>query len=511
MLNKHDRIRAATAARRGIYPARQHLFLDDLFVARSHGLVRAVQPPEDLTQSEPVLRAARAWEGVSVVFRCNCLLYDAEAELFKFWYGCEDPTLPDNPYRIKRRWAYATSPDGLHWDRPELGLVPYQGSTANNLVKFENVASSIALLQNVTLDRRDPDPAGRYKAIGLDRHPLRAGEQPWTAPGEDEWFESFGRHIGCGVFVSLSPDGLCWTMREGSCASGAIIADGSVLHGFDPGIGKWVLWQRPRILPKYRTMGMSVSEDFETWTFPADILAPDGDDPPGMQFDSLTTMAAPDGGYIGLAAASGLEGAGFLIAEKLPQLVFSRDGRSWTRVNRKPFMQAGDRSAWNGGPCIVPLQPIQVGDEVLIFYYGKNYGNMWGEPTLDGKGITEAGLGLAKLPRDRWVAMTPETAAGGQLTTPLVAFCHNELHVNVRAARGTLRVELLDYDDRPLPGYTLDDCDPVREDCLDRTVTWQGTADLSAVIGTALCQPLAGRALRLRFALDRADLFGFAC
>gem|GEM_PF-866902 len=502
---------ANAAVQSGIYPARQHLFLDDLYVDSRQGVSRVVQRPEDLTVDAPVLRAERPWEGVSIVFRCNCLLYDAAAQQFKFWYGCEDPTLPDNPWRIKRRWAYATSSDGLHWERPNLGLVEYRGSTDNNLLAFQNVDATIALLQNVTLDRRDPDPARRYKAIGMDRHPLRDGERPWTAPEGEDWFQSFGRHIGCGVFVGGSPDGLTWTMQEGNRGSGAIIADGSVLHGFDERSGKWVLWQRPRIMPKYRTMGLSVSEDFETWTFPVDLLAPDRQDPPGLQFDSLTTMAAPDGGFIGLAAASGLAGTGFLIAEKLPQLVFSRDGRGWTRVSRQPFMEAGDRSAWNGGPCIVPLQPIPVGDEVFIFYYGKNYGNLWGEPTLDGKGVTAAGLGLAKLPRDRWVGMRPDTTTAGELVTPLVSFCHNELRVNADARHGTLQAELLDCEGRPVPGYAGADSDPLCADCLDHTLTWNGMSDLSAVIGTALCQPLAGRALRIRFMLDRATLFGFAC
>ena len=34
------------------------------------------------------------------------------------------------------RLCYATSRDGIHWTKPDLGLVDYQGSTANNLVDF---------------------------------------------------------------------------------------------------------------------------------------------------------------------------------------------------------------------------------------------------------------------------------------------------------------------------------------------------------------------------------------
>ena len=65
-----------------------------------------------------------------------------------------------------------------------------------------------------------------------------------------------------------------------------------------------------------------------------------------------------------------------------------------------------------------------------------------------------------------------------------------------------MRVELQDPDGAPLPGYELDDCVPLIGNDLARTVTWRRpegpSRDLSA---------LAGRAVRLRFALVDADLY----
>ena len=493
----------------GIYPPRTHTLLDDLYVKTMDGCRRQIHRPRDVSP-DPVFRAEEDWEGVSVSCRCNCLLYDRQAGRFKFWYACQDPRMSDVPECVKVRWAHATSTDGIHWERPELGLVEHKGSRKNNLLQ-SNVGRAVAMVQNVALDERETDPARRYKAIGIDRHAVRPGEITWTGPeGEDQWYRDMGSRIGCGVFIYYSPDGVRWTLKEGWAGSAAIIADGSVLHGFNDDIGKWVMWQRPRIMPKYRTMGISTSKDFETWTFPADILAPDEQDPPGLQFDSLGTVGSPDGGYVGLAAGSGYEGEGFKIAEKLPQLVFSRDGRRWTRVSREHYMLAGDRQSWNGGPCIVPLCPIVVGDEIFVFYYGKNYGNLWGEPTLDGQSITASALGLAKLPRDRWMSITPQGAAG-EMITPLVSFAHNELHVNADAAGGSLAVELQTFEHKPIEGFTLADCDAITSDSLDHTVSWRGRSDLSRIIGTARCQPLYGRGLVLRFRLDDARLFTFSC
>ena len=62
----------------------------------------------------------------------------------------------------------------LSWERPNLGLSEFAGSTANNLLRLEGVGESAAVLWSVAKDARAiPTPARRYKAIGLDRHPLR--------------------------------------------------------------------------------------------------------------------------------------------------------------------------------------------------------------------------------------------------------------------------------------------------------------------------------------------------
>src|SRR5207253_6051456 len=142
---------------------------------------------------------------------------------------------------------------------------------------------------SVVRDGRELSEAKRYKAIGLDRHILRSGEFTITHPPEKKFDEEIGSKLGVGLFISYSADGHRWRMKEGWCASAAIIMDGSTLHGFDERIGKWVLWQRPRILPKYRTIGVSYSQDFEQWTWPRYGVQPDEKDPPGIQFDQLTS------------------------------------------------------------------------------------------------------------------------------------------------------------------------------------------------------------------------------
>ena len=309
----------------GVYPARTYLFLDDLHVARMVGLRRVTGAVEHVADG-PVLEPEAPWEGLGLIGR-NCILWDAEASRFKCWYPAYDPALPDAPVGARRRWAYAESRDGLSWERPSLGLTEFAGSTANNLLRLEGVGESAAVLWSIAKDTRDPDPARRYKAIGLDRHPLRPGELTWTGPdGEDEWYRTHGRHLACGVYVAYSADGVTWRQRQGWAGSGALITDNTILHGWDSATGRWVLWQRPRIMPKHRVIGVSFSADFDDWTFPECVLAPDRGDPPGTQFDQLSTVAASDGAFVGLLSASAVVREDRGVMSVVPQLVYSRDG-----------------------------------------------------------------------------------------------------------------------------------------------------------------------------------------
>jgi hypothetical protein len=56
--------------------------------------------------------------------------------------------------------VYATTTDGVRWDKPALGLHSYDGSTANNIV-FDVHSPA------VVLDRFERDPAKRFQAARI--------------------------------------------------------------------------------------------------------------------------------------------------------------------------------------------------------------------------------------------------------------------------------------------------------------------------------------------------------
>ena len=63
---------------------------------------------------------------------------------------------------------------------------------------------------------------------------------------------------------------------------------------------------------------------------------------------------------------------------------------------------------------------------------------------------------------------------------------------------GSLRVEILDEADKPIPGFAMADCPEIYGDAIEQAVAWKGGSDVSA---------LAGQTVRLRIALKDADLY----
>ena len=103
------------------------------------------------------------------------VLYSQERDLFQMWYmqGFYAPPEP-------RYLCYAENKDGIHWEKPNLGLVEYNGLKDNN-----NIIWSRRIHQGwIMLDTHEKDPANRYKGL-------------------NERFESM-----------YSPDGIHWTAGE---------------------------------------------------------------------------------------------------------------------------------------------------------------------------------------------------------------------------------------------------------------------------------------------------------
>src|SRR5690606_18595466 len=70
---------------------------------------------------------------------------------------------------------------------------------------------------------------------------------------------------------------------------------------------------------------------------------------------------------------------------------------------------------------------------------------------------------------DGFVSLNADLS-GGEAVTKQLVFDGNMLTVNyATSAAGSIRIGLLDADGEPIPGFTVDDCDELFGDDLDRT------------------------------------------
>ena len=195
------------------------------------------------------------------------------------------------------------------------------------------------------------------------------------------------------------------------------------------------------------------------------------------------------------------------------RFMWSRDGFHWQQApDRAWFIPRGPEGHFDDGWILGASAPVMVGHQ-MWFYYG-------GQPLQMQIAVARgSAVGLAKLPRDRFVSLKAQGEPGFLLTRE-VRIAGNELRLNCAtgqrfpsrtgmAALGDIRVELVEslpareavVGGRTVPGFTMEDCDPIRTNRIDHRVTWNGKWDLGE---------LRGRPLHLRFRLTESELFTFA-
>ena len=123
--------------------------------------------------------------------------------------------------------------------------------------------------------------------------------------------------------------------------------------------------------------------------------------------------------------------------------------------------------------------PLVVGDSLYFYSSGRQRNKiMWDSYTS---------TGLATLRRDGFVSMHGDK--DGYLLTEKIRFDGKHLFINADV-KGSLTVEILDENGKPLEGFTRKDCVPVKK--TDKTkllVTWKKHQDIASLIGPPLVYP----------------------
>jgi len=445
-------------------------FFDDSLIAHQHRLARHWLPAR--IHPEPVLKPERPWEQRELAY--PSIVADPAGGYRLYYTICSITGMRnDSPVCL------ATSPDGLRWEKPNLGLVEFNGSRANNfVVKTDYHLDGPSVLH---------DPSDSNAPWKMLLFHIGTPEKTWG----DDW----------GFYSYTSADGLRWKQIPGRRL---LTGDRNNLAASKVN-GKFVNFTR--LAEMYTRFGGRViyrteSADFIQWSPGELVLAPDLEDAPDVEFYGLSAFER-NGWWIGL-----LEYWDSLNDCIETHLAVSRDTKRWIRTPRKPFIAA--THDWNRCWSICASNgPIILNEQMIFYFNGRANAHHW--DTAHRGGV----IGYASLPLDRFCAI--EGTSGGALETIPLQWPGGELVINADSRgefdrhplplqfSGEIHIELLDAAGKPLPDFSG-----------DNKVIWRGNTHCRGAIndGRFIRWPkerkldsLRNQVIRLRFLIKHARLF----
>jgi hypothetical protein len=208
------------------------------------------------------------------------------------------------------------------------------------------------------------------------------------------------------------------------------------------------------------------SRDFIHWDPPRLVMTPDELDPSYVEFHTTPVFFCNGVYFAAPQILNRHEGGGVMDVE----LAISRDGLHFDRPFRKSFwLSRSPGKAFDSGSLFTNSSPVLLEDE-MRFYYG---GYSSGATGADDNALT-TGIGLATLPRDRFVSIEP-TDEIAQITLKPIDFAGvRSITLNADASSGSILPELLDQQGYRIPGFTRGDAEPITGDRLRHAVAWKG-------------------------------------
>jgi len=483
-------VMAAVSAAKIEVGNRKQLFIDRRFIAASEAVTLVLNPPE---KRGLVLQAEYPWEAGWVGY-ADTIIEDAGR--YRMWYHCM--ARGKNGKLGRGFLCYAESTNGIHWQKPMLGLTNWPGGEYGEKRDDTNILPLD--VGTVFLDPSAPAEQ-RYKILQYPE---------WPDPEKG------------GVCVGTSPDGIHWTINPTRLLP--CYPDSVNQVFYDQRLRKYVAYIRTWA-PLRKVGRIEITELFQPWPYDKTqkpyriwgkdkIPVPSTEVPQAISYDELDPpdtdlytsavhqYAWADDAYFAFPAVYGqfpkppakYANDGLLDI----QLAISRDGVTFERPLRSPYIPLGVRGGPEGGSLYLDVGMIRRGSEIYQYYTGfsQSHGEYPGFKELRDMG----GIRLAVQRLDGFIS-ADFAYGGGTLTTPLVRFSGKRLQLNVNAAAaGKLRVELRNAEGKPLPGFSVEDCDPILGNHIGADVTWQGKSDVFAH---------SGKPVRLHFVARATKLYAF--
>ena len=457
---------------------RLELFVDDYLIDEMSGATQRLHHPQP---QDVACVHDNPWEGST----CGYKTVFQDGDLYRMYYRGSHVIYTtegfDNDHH-PQVVCYAESRDGIHWTKPELGLIAFDGGKQNNII-WEGMGShNFAPFKD---ENPDCKPDEKYKALGSAERAL---------------------------YAFKSADGIHWSLMsdEPVITKGAF--DSQNLAFWDTVRGEYREYHRD--FREGRDIRTGTSKDFLNWSDPEWL-----DYSPSRVSELYTNQIIPyyRAPHIFLGFPTRYTDRGWTESTKaLPELEYRRlrgyvSEREGTAVTDGMFMSSRDGHHFN----VWPESFIRPGLRLTgNWFYGDNYQN-WGlvetKSHIDGApdeisvyGSEDSHQGddcryrRYTIRIDGFVSMQAPLSGGEFVTKPLT-FKGDQLVINFSTSgAGSIQVEIQDTSGDAIPGFGLDDCPEVFGDDLERVVTWKNGTDVSQ---------LSGQPIRLRFLLKDADLY----
>jgi len=487
---------------------KREMFWDDYLVdtSRTTAQNRLIQP---------IFRETVKWldhpvEYGSTSYPCIVKINDGYLMYYVAWSRVNEKSTSN--------YCVLTSKDGIHWDRPSLGMYEYNGSKDNNIVIPAWDFRDNAFVFYDTNPNCPPEEKFKCLADGLPAASEEAKSDP-NAMKRGLWYYSSpdGFHFTRRALVSIC--GRFDTMNTAHWDGKRYVSYIRNYHGINVqratgGINENGVYDINHFsIPSadenksIRDVRVMYSDDFIHWTEPKLIRFNDGEDYP-LYTNVVSPYARAEHILVGFPTRyverpgwsenfeqlAGREMRWIAVNGKTPReglaitdciFMWSRDGENWDRFS-EAFMTPGYEREhnWVYGDCYPAYGLLDLGDENLSIY------------TID----YHRSRGFAK-PVNRFEIRKDGFAcymAGGReavLVTKPLTFSGTKLHLNMAtSAFGYIYVDVLDEAGNVISPRSFE----VFGDHIDRSVFFEDGSDFA---------PFAGKTVRLRFTMRDAKLF----
>jgi len=379
--------------------------------------------------------------------------------------------------------CYAESTDGIHFTKPNLGIISFNESKNNNIIlRDKNIPFAKSPFQNFTpfIDNNPHiDPSERYKATG-------------GASG--------------GLFTFTSADGIKWTKSKNPILSDTLrpkpnnLFDSQNVCFWDSIQNQYVLFLRdmyknPETGSIVRGIRRSVSKDFDNWSDPV-WISYSNEHNDEFYTNSITPYFRAPHIYFGFPMRF-MQSRNAKIDNKydkyrgqgVSDAVFmsSRDGKNWDRKFHASFITPGlDPKNWTDRNNAVALGLLPIDSNYMSLYVLQHFR------------LPSVHIKSGRIRLDGISSVSASNEIGEIITKPLTFEGQNLVLNYSTSAIGRIRVEIQDISGQPIEGFELKNSKIYFGDKINEIISWDGYNSLKKLINVPV---------RIRIEMKEAKLY----